>query len=145
MLEFTIEVDIDKPRDQVVELMHPDNLSQWVHGFVKMEHISGGLWAKGSKYEWYFKVGEKDHTSTETIITRYLPESFSCTFEDRYALQITENWLDVLPGNQTRWISQQSFLGANWWMSAVIKFMPKIFKSQVERHMTRFKEFAETH
>jgi len=123
MLNFTVEVDIDNPRDRVVACMHPDNLPEWFPGFIEMKHLS----------------------VIETFITRQMPESFSCTFEEKSSLQVSENWLEVLPNNQTRWISTQTLEGTKWHTKLMMKLMPWFFKSHVKRHMTHFKDFVESH
>jgi len=145
MLNFTVEVDINKPRDRVVASMHPDNLPEWFPGFIEMKHLSGPLWEQGSKYELNFRVGHVMCKVIETFIARQMPESFSCTFEEKNSLQLSENWLEVLPNNQTRWISTQSIDGANWYTKLMMKLMPWVFKAHAKRHMTHFKDFAESH
>ncbi|MEP3888941.1 MAG: SRPBCC family protein [Hellea sp.] len=143
MLNFTIEVDIDKPRDRVVELMHLDYLSEWMPGFVKMEHMSGRLWEEGSTYDLYFKTGNVAYKVTETFMTWRLPERFACTFEDAHMFQTSANWLEVLPNGRTRWTSTQSVMGKSLSTKLMMKVIPWVFKSYVKKNFTLFKEFVE--
>lgn len=143
MLHFTIEVDIDRPRDEVIELMHPDNMVHWAAGFIAMKHLSGPIWEEGSKYELHFKKGNVTYKVIETFVTRRLPDSFSCIFEEKSSVQISENWLEILSGDKTRWVSKQSLEGLNFFTSILMKCLPWVFKGHVKNSMLDFKDFVE--
>ena len=143
MLSFTIEVDIDKTCNQVVGLMRPENTKQWMPGFIKMEHISGGLWVKGSKYVWHFKLAGRVYQYTETLIVRNLPEIYSGTLEGPDYFAEFETVLQSLPNGETRWVSKYKFEGTKMLSRVLMKILPSSYKSQVKRNMIKFKEFAE--
>ena len=143
MLSFTVEVDIDKPRDAVVDLMHPDHLPKWSKNFVKLEHIAGPLWEAGSKYEIHMNINGYSLVVIETFIDRNLPEYFSCTFEHKTMWQSSENWLEVLPNGGTRWVSKQDIEIITFGSKIISWLMPGYYKSYVRRHMEAFKVYAE--
>ena len=144
MLNFTVEVDIDRNRDDVVALMHPDNMIKWAPNFVGMKHLSGPLWEEGSKYELNFKYGNANFKIIETFVTRRLPESFSCIFEETNSFQASNNRLEVLSDSKTRWVSEQSLKGTNVFTALMVRCLPWMFKKKVKESMLSFKKFAET-
>ena len=81
-MDYTIEVEIAKPRDEVVsKFWDGDSLPFWQPGFVSMEEISGEPGKQGSKTRLRYKNRGQDVELIETITVSNPPEEFSATFE----------------------------------------------------------------
>ena len=142
-LQFTTEIEINKSRDAVIELMHPDNMHLWSEHFVKMEHIAGPLWEAGSKYKIHMNINGTSLVIIETFIERNLPDYFSCSFEHKDMWQGSENWIEDLPMGRTVWRSRQTLEPINLLNKFIVFCMPWYFKSYSQKHMNAFKEFAD--
>jgi len=142
-LKYTCEIDINKPRSMVVELIdNPDNMVHWQPGFISMETIEGEPGADGSKSLLKYKMGKRNIEMVETIIKRDFPDEFSATYEAKGVYNKQVNTFYEVDENTTKWVSDtyfelKGFIMIMGWL------MPGSFKKQSMTYLKLFKEFAE--
>ena len=142
-MKYTIEIDIDLPRDKVIELFdNPENMKYWQQGFISMEHISGTLGQVGSKSKLKYKMGNREIEMIETITKRDLPNEFSGTYEAKGVWNLNKNYFLELGLNKTKWKSEIEFKFSGF-MKLIAFLMPSSFKKQSMKYLKDFKEFAE--
>ncbi len=57
-MKYTVQIDIDLPREHVIELFEdPDNLVKWQKGLLSFEHLIGEPGQLGAKARLVFKFG----------------------------------------------------------------------------------------
>ena len=142
-MKYTIDIEINLPLNRVIELFdNPDNLSKWMEGLQSFEHISGAPGQPGAKSRLKFYVHNREMELIETITVRNLPDEFSGTYETKGIFNIVKNKFITLPGNRTKYVSEQEFQ-LQGIMKLIAFLMPGIFKKQSMKYLTDFKKFAE--
>ena len=142
-MKYTVEIDINLPREKVIELFdNQDNLSKWQCGLESFEHLSGTAGEVGAKSFIKYKMGKRDIEMTETIIKKNLPDEYSFTFEAKGMWNQVDNYFKAMDANTTKWKSDNIFKG-NFMMSVMMFLMPGAFKKQSLKFMNNFKAFAE--
>lgn len=143
-MQFTSEVIINRPIDQVIELFDdPNNLKYWMDGLVDFEHLNGIPGQPGAQSRLLFRMGSRDMELIETIIERNLPHEFSGTYEANGVNNIVKNRFESLSGNNTRYTTENIFEFKGF-MKIVAFLMPGAFKKQSLKYMIAFKDFAES-
>ncbi len=141
-MKFTLEIEINLPRDKVIELFdNPDNLVEWQNGFVSYEPLEGKPGEEGSTARLRYKMGKRDIEMTETITKRNLPEEFNGTYEAKGVFNIIRNRF-IDQGETTKWISENEFYFSGI-MRILAFFLPAAFRKQSLKYMRDFKSFAE--
>ena len=142
-MQYTVSIDIDLPRDRVIELFdNPENLYKWQTGLLSFEPIEGEPGQPGAKSKMVFKMGKREIEMVETITKRELPEAFDGTYDAKGVYNVVKNRFTELGPDKTRWDSDQEFqFGGIMRMIAFI--MPGAFKKQSLKYMQDFKAFAE--
>jgi hypothetical protein len=80
-----------------------------MEGLQSFEHLSGVQGQAGAKSRLRFKMGKREVEMIETITVRNLPEEFTGTYEVKGVFNIVKNKFVTLPGNKTKYISEQEF------------------------------------
>lgn len=142
-MKYTLSINIDLPREKVVELFdNTENMKHWQPGFISAEHISGEISQPGSKTRLRYKMGKRDVEMIETIITRNLPEEFSATYETKGVWNEVRNTFEEKAEGTTIWYAQNEFRFKGF-MKLMAMVMPGAFKKQSYKYMKLFKAFAE--
>lgn len=143
-MKYTVEIEIDRPVETVVELFDdPDNLRHWMEGLESFEPLSGTPGEPGAKSRLKFKNGKREIEMIETITTKNLPHEFSGTYEAKGVFNIVKNRFVALPGNRTKYISEQEFQ-LKGFMRLLGFLMPGAFKKQSMKYLEAFKRFVES-
>jgi carbon monoxide dehydrogenase subunit G len=144
-MKYTSEIEINKPIDQVIELFdNPDHMSKWMEGLQSFEPIRGKPGQVGAKSRLRFKIGKRNIEMVETITVSQLPEEFSGTYEAKGVLNIVKNKFMPLPGNRTRYVTEQEFQFKGF-MKIIGLLMPGAFRKQTMKSLNDFKNFAESY
>ena len=86
MKPLTAEIEIDLPRERVVELFdNPDNLCKWVPRLQSAEHLSSEPRQPGAKLKMVYQAGWNRVEVIETITERSLPDEQRSTWESAYS------------------------------------------------------------
>ncbi len=142
-MKYTTEIEINQPVNKVVELFdNSDNLKKWMKGLQSFEPISGTPGQPGAKSKLKFKMGSREIEMIETVTVRNLPSEFSGTYEAKGVFNIVTNRFIAVPGNKTRYVSEQEFRLTGF-MKIMGWLMPGAFKKQSLKYLQDFKAFAE--
>jgi hypothetical protein len=142
-MNYTVEIDIDLPRDRVIELFDdPENLPRWQRGLVSFEHQSGEPGQPGATSRIVFQMGSRQLEMIETVTLRNLPEEFAGTYEAPGVHNIISNRFVELAPDRTRWISENEFRFSGF-MKVMGVAMKGTFPKQSLKYMQDFKAFAE--
>ena len=146
MKKFTIEIEIDQPRERVIELFdNPDNLGYWQPGFVSFEHESGEAGQPGAKSRLVYRHGSREFEMIETVTCRNLPDEFSGTFHVPGTLTVrARNFFKEAGPDKTKWISENEAESHSLLMKIMGLLMPNCSRNETENFMQNFKAFAET-
>ena len=78
MKAYTVAIEIDLPRDRVIELFdNPDNLFKWQTGLQSFDHLSGEPGQPGAKSKFVYRSGKHTIELIETVTERKLPDEVS--------------------------------------------------------------------
>ena len=144
MLAYSYDLDLDLPRDQVVELFSDHNNAQhWQPTLLRIEHVSGESRQKGAVHRLYHKMGKREVEMTESIDEASPPNRFVAIYEadkvwNRFVCEFTE-----LEGAKTRWHMETEFQCGGI-MRLMMIFAPGMFKKQTRQSMQDFKTWAES-
>jgi uncharacterized membrane protein len=142
-MKYTSEIEINKPVDKVVELFdNIDNMSKWMEGLQSFEHLSGTPGQVGARSRLKYKMGKREIEMIETITVRNLPHEFSGTYEAQGVHNIVTNRFTPLPGERTRYSTEQEFQFKGF-MKIIGFLFPGAFKKQTKKYLVAFKDFAE--
>ena len=145
MKPYTISIEIDLPREKVIELFdNADNMYHWQNGLQSFEHISGEPGQAGAKSKLVYIHGKHTIELIETITKRNLPDEFDGSYEWSDGKNTLENRFIIVAPNRTRWESTCSYQMKSLFMKLMGLLMPGSFKKQNLKFMENFKAFAET-
>lgn len=142
-MQYTNKVDIQLPRDRVVELFdNPDNLKHWMPGLISFDVISGSPGQSGTVSMLKFQMGKRMMEMKETITSRNLPDGMTALYEARGVRnEIKATFIALDPGS-TRYISETSFRFSG--IMKIFGFLMKgAFVKTSQGYLERFKKFAE--
>jgi len=142
-MKYTVEIEINKPIDQVIELFdNPSNMKEWMKGLESFEHLSGIPGQPGAKSRLKFKMGKREIEMIETITVRNLPDEFSGTYDAKGVFNVVKIKFVKLSESKTKYISEQEFRFSGF-MKLFGLLMPSAFKKQTLIYLEDFKKFAE--
>jgi hypothetical protein len=144
-MKYTLEVDIELPRERVVELFdNPENLRHWQTGFLSYEPGEGTPGQVGSTTKLKYVAGKREIELVETITIRNLPDEFAGTYEMPGIWNIVHNRFIESGPEQTRWVSDVEFRAEKFSMKLMMWLMPGAFRKQSRAMMYHFKQWAES-
>lgn len=144
MKPYTVNIDINLPRDKVIELFDdPDNLYKWQEGLQSFEHISGEPGQPGAKSRLVFKIKNRTLEMTETITARRLPDAFNGTYEWAGGKNTLDNRFIELSPTSTRWESTCSYTFTSLSMKIMAALFPGMLRKQNMKFLQAFKAFCE--
>lgn len=142
-MHYTCEIDIDKPRNEVVRLFqNSDNMKYWQKGLVSFNHISGEPGKSGAESLIKYDMGKRQIEMIETITFNHLPEEFHANFLTNGVTNIQKNYFRESDGT-TKWISECEFKFSGFMKLMSFIMGKKPFMKQSMSFMEDFKSFAE--
>src|SRR5688572_19981964 len=141
-MKYTAEIEINKPVQRVVELFDDaDNMKLWMEGLEKFEHLSGTPGEVGAKSKLTFKIKKRIMEMIETITVKNLPHEFSGTYDVQGVHNIVKNYFLELPGNRTKYVSEQEFQ-----FKGIVKLLGFMMRGSIKKksmeNLAAFKKFA---
>jgi uncharacterized protein YndB with AHSA1/START domain len=145
-MNYTIELEVDKPRDEVAKLFTDSaSLPFWQPGFVSLEHLSGDEGKPGAKSRLMYKNRGQDVELVETIEVNDPPEEFTATFDAKgMHIWVKNTFHEIDGGKRTRWVSENEGKTSGLMMKIIGILMPGCFKKESMKYNVAFKAFAET-
>jgi hypothetical protein len=144
-MKFSGSKEIAKSRDEVVTYFaDPKYLGAYQDGFVKKHLISGDSGEKGAVSKMYYTSGKLNMELTETIITNRLPDYFESHYHHKHMDNFMRCHFISIDENRTRYDYEIEYTRIGWVMPKLMAILfPKIYRKQVEKWMTQFKDFVE--
>ena len=144
MKPYTVSIEIDLPRDRVIELFdNPDNLFKWQTGLQSFEHLSGQSGQPGARSKLVYQAGKRTIELFETVTERKLPDEFNGIYEWNGGKNTLQNRFIELGPNRTKWESTCEY----HFTSILLKLMgflaPGMFRKQNLGFLESFKAFCE--
>jgi carbon monoxide dehydrogenase subunit G len=142
-MKFTSEVIIERPREQVIDLiMAPENFAKWQPGVASFKLLSGVQGQPGARAKVQIDMHGVKMEMTETIVERKMPDSYTLRYDGKGVKNVVENrFYDDGPG-KTRWVMNSSLEFSP--LTAVASgFIKDIIVKQNAESMKNFKAFAE--
>lgn len=144
MKPYTVSVDIDLPRDKVIELFDSEeNLYKWQDGLQSFEHLEGEPGQPGARSKMVYLNGGQELALYETITDRNLPDEFNGIYEWDGGRNTLVNRFVELGENRTRWESTCTYTFSSLVMKAMGFLMPGAFRKQNQKFLDNFKAFCE--
>lgn len=144
MKPFTIAIDINCPRDRVIEIFdNPDNMAKWQEGFQSFEPLSGTPGQPGAKSKLIYINGKHRIQLIETITVRDLPDEFNGTYEWDGGSNTLRNQFTQVSPSATRWTSTCTYEFKGPMLKLMGLFVPGMFKKQNMKFMQNFKALCE--
>lgn len=141
-MKFTSTIDIQAPRDKVVEIfLDPDKQKHFQDGFISKTLLNGKQNTVGAKSKMLYKRLEL----METIQVNNLPDEFQGLYEHKHTTNTMNVKFIPLNSDSTRYISEVHYTSLNGFVVKIMaKLFPSMFKKQVEKWMTQFKNYVES-
>ncbi len=144
MKPYTVEIEIDLPRDKVIELFdNPDNMFRWQTGMQSFEHLSGEPGQPGAKSKIVFLNGKHRIELIETVTERNLPHEFNGTYEWDGGMNTLQNRFIELGPNRTKWESTCHYTFTSLMPKLMGIIAPGLFRKQNMSFLRNFKRFCE--
>lgn len=145
MKPYNVEIEIDLPRERVIELFdNPDNLPKWQKGLQSFEHLSGEPGQPGAKSKLVYLNGKHHFELIETVSVRDLPDEFSGSYEWEGGRNTLQNRFIALGALKTRWESTCHYEFTSIGMKIMGALVPGFFRKQNMSFLEAFKAFCET-
>lgn len=142
-MHYTLEIQLDLPRNQVVELFHnTENLKEWQTGLQGFEYLEGEPGKEGSTMKLDFMVGKRQVDLLETVTKNSLPDEFHGKYEWNGGWNTLKNKFIELGKDKTIWITETE-MHFSGFMKLIGFLMPGSFKKNSWKFMENFKVFAE--
>ncbi len=144
MKPYTLEIEIDLPRERVIELFDdPGNMVKWQKGLQSFERLSGVPGEVGAKAKLVYLNGKRRFEMIETVIERNLPDQFDGRYEWRGGRNTVRNRFIELGQRRTKWKSTCLLEFDSFMMKAMGLLFRGIFRKQAMGVLRSFKAYAE--
>ena len=144
MKAYTVQVDINLPRSEVVEKFDdPDNLFMWQEGLQSFEHLSGEPGQPGAQSKLTYIQGKHHIELIETVTQRDLPDEFNGTYEWAGGRNTLHNRFIELSPEKTRWESTCEYEFSAFMLKLMGWLAPGMFRKQNQKFLDNFKAFCE--
>ena len=144
-MKFTCTVDIDLPREKVVELfMSSENKREWQDGFQNSTHLSGEPNTVGAKSLIVYQNGRRKMELEETILTIDLPNEFTGEYVHKHMSNTMQNLFTELESGGTRWTANLDYIEIKGVMARIMfRLFPGMARKYTQKWLDQFKAFAE--
>ncbi len=142
-MKFASEVTINRPREQVLDLiMAPGNFTKWQPGVKEFQLLSGVQGQPGARARVIIETMGVKLEMVETIVKRQLPDVYTLRYDGKGVQNLVENrFYEAGPG-QTRW-TMTNELHFSPLTAVASGFIKDIIAKQNAESMRRFKAWVE--
>lgn len=142
-MKHSIQVEIDRPIDEVVSLFDdPKNYPLWMKGLLSVELKEGKTGEVGAKNLFRFKMGNREMEMMETVVIRNLPEEYTVQYTAKGITNFVTSIFSKLDYERTLYVTENEFQFSGF-MRIIAFLMPGSFKKQSQKYLDDFKKFAE--
>jgi len=141
-MRYTLEINIDAPRDRVVELFTDStHFSEWQPGLECYELVSGTRTQTGAKAKLTTRDGNGLTHTTLTIESNLLPDELVAIYETPGVWNRTVSQFIADDANTTRWIADKEFRFEG--VRKALGLLEGTFKKETLESVELFKAFVE--
>ena len=142
----TSRVIINRPVKTVWEFFdNPDNLSKWLTGFKRFEHISGTPGKPGAKSKQYYEMNGRSIEMLEEITVRKECEEFSGIISNKWMTSTTKNTFHDLGDGRTELVSSVESAFKPFFLKLLGSIMMrKGFQQRQDADLEKLKEVLES-
>lgn len=142
-MKYTVEIIIDRPRDEVIKtLRNVDESFKWMEGLTKFDLIEGKNEEVGSVYLMEFTRNGKTSSMTETIKEFNPPEKMTMVYEAGGVWNETINRFEKM-GDKTKYYMDNTFV-FKFPLKLILPLFPKMFRKETLKGMTALKDYMES-
>ncbi|MGM0479732.1 MAG: SRPBCC family protein [Bacteroidota bacterium] len=142
-MKYTVEVEIDKPLQKVVEVFrNTENYYDWMQGLEKIEQLSGTPGSEGAETLLHFKMGKRRMQMKETVLRANLPDSYLVSYDVKGVYNEVDNKFESIDNNRTLYTTANYFRFSGL-MKLFSLFGKKSFTKQSLKYANDFKKFVE--
>ena len=143
-MRYQLEVEINAPRERVVELFtDADTITEWQPDLVSFEQLRGEAREPGASTKQVHRMGKSDVETVETIMVADAPEHFAALYDSDSVWNLINNRFIDVGGRSTRWILESDCRCSSILQQIMIVLFRGSLKKQSIGMMNRFKAFAE--
>ena len=144
MKAYSLEIEIDVPRDKATELFgDPDAIGKWQPGFQSIEELPAEDGTSQKRYRLRYSHGKREIEMIETVEVDALPDEFTASYDAPGVFMRVKNRFEEIGADKTRWISENEATTSGMMMKLMALLMPGCFKKQSFKYMENFKALAE--
>lgn len=142
-MKYTLELEIDQPREVVGELIgDPELRAAWQPDLLGIELLEGEPGKTGSIAIIKYRMGQAVLEMKETIVENQLPDHFACTYEADKVWNLVVNAFEDTPSGGTKWVFTSEFR-CRGFLKILAILLPGMFRKQSLKYMKQFKDYAE--
>ncbi len=143
-MRYTCKVEINLPLEEVAALWSNEKyFIEWQDGFKSIEHLSGVPGTEGAKSRIIYS-DQQTIELIETIISSNLPYEKVALYEHIHMTNTQPTRFQKIDDRRTLYISEVEYTKFNGFLIKLMaKLFPGKFKSQSQKWMNQFKQFAE--
>ncbi len=143
-MKFTINIQINAPRDRVVRLFSDTTrYTEWQEGLVSYTTIEGTPMTKGAISILNIQAGKQPQEMRETVESNELPNTHVVIYEADKVWNRFVSRFEPVHDNATRWITENEFVCSGI-VRIIAWFFSSSFRRETEKHMQSFKRFVES-
>lgn len=144
-MKYTLEIEINKPRDEVARLIQDrDTFKEWQPQLQSTELLDGVIGEEGSTYKIVVSMGKNTLEMIETLVINNCPDHYQIKYDADGNINIMDFWFTELSPARTKMVAQSYFSCKALMMKLMAFFMPGAFKKQTRKYMNDFKAFVES-
>lgn len=143
-LRYKVQVDIDRPMDEVVNLFqNRENDRHWMDGLKEQEVLEGTMGEEGCLTRLVFSIEGGEFEMNEKLQKKNLPEEYTTFYETGHTKNTVISSFENLDNNRTRYTTDNEFHFEGE-MEEMAKANPDAFKQQSQIYLDNFKKFVES-
>lgn len=142
-ISYNCEIMVDKPIEESGYVAQDEErMSEWLEGFVKIEHISGKPKTAGNVSNVYFSINGKEMVVKRTITAIKLFESMESLSETNFMTMKYSVKMTAI-GEKTKISSSTTVKGNGIFARSLMVFMGGSLKKQEETNLAKLKNTIE--
>lgn len=144
-MKFSLEVDINKPIDEVLDVWkNEDLLIKWQDDFISKTLISGNPYQKEAVSVFKYSFGNKVMELEEIVLTSNLPTEFKALYVHEHMDNYQTTRFVKVNDHLTKYITEIDYFKFKKWLPKMLfKLFPKMFKNKSLKWMNQFKALVE--
>ncbi|MCY4099506.1 MAG: SRPBCC family protein [Rhodobacteraceae bacterium] len=109
-MKYTLEIEINKPREEVARLIQDrDTFKEWQPQLLSTELLEGTIGEEGSTYKIVVSMGKTTLEMTETLMINNCPDHYQIKYDADGNINIMDFWFTELSPTTTKMVAQSGW------------------------------------